>query len=160
VGRSRHTVAAGLDTSAFLTHFSIKANDVFGEDDYLVEAIVHDPSFSCELGSGQSHGTNLASLASGGDVFPICESYAPALARVRGFAQALLETEYAFELTDRETIEAIVVTDLRGNERELLEGDYSYDRDGGGLSLNPEALTPSDRSLRVEIQIHCQPVAR
>lgn len=154
------SVTDGSGTQALLSYFKENANEALGPDGYFVEAIIHDPSFSCELGSGQSYGTNLAALATDGAVFPICESYAPALARVRGFAQELLQTEYTFELTDRETIEAVVVTDQWGRERALAETAYDYDWEASRLTLDPTALTSSDRSLNVEIEIHCAPVAR
>lgn len=158
-GTSLRMVAFGLETSDLSSYFLRTADELFGEN-YVVEAIVHAPEFSCELGSGQSHGTNLASIATPGDVFPICESYAPALSRVRGFARELLQTEYEFELSNRETIEAVVITDQSGTERELSASDYAYDRDSARFTLNPAALRSSDRSLSVEIAVHCQPVAR
>jgi hypothetical protein len=149
------------DTPGLVTAFETKADEVLGPDDYFVEVIGFMPEFACDLAAGQSHATNLATLASSSaDVFPLCESYAPALGRIQNYATALLQTTYTLELGPRETLEGVYVTDLAGTERELDAADYSYDFDQSLLTLKAEAITGLDRSLRIELEIHCVPVAR
>lgn len=151
----------GTGPEDLVRHFNRKATAAFAEGAYFVETIVFAPQFSCSPASGQSYATNLVQVATTpDDVFPICESYAPALARVGDFAQALLETEYSVELSPRETLEAVVVTDSSGVKRELHSGDYTYDFDSALLLLNPAAIRSSDRELSIEIAIHCEFVVR
>lgn len=155
-------VAPGaLESSQLADYFRRQAESLFGANDYFVELIVFEPRFACEPESGQSHAENLLGIVSSqDDVFPICESYAPALERVGGFAQQALQTEYTFELSARETLEAIVVTDIAGRERRLGPHEYQYDFSTSRLSLAPGAITARDRKLTVEVAIHCSTVVR
>jgi hypothetical protein len=147
------------DTISMVREFQNTATEKFGESGFVVETILFDPAFSCELAEGQSHGTTLRELASTPeDVFPICESYAPALSRAERFARALLQTEYALELGPHESIEALVVTDEAGVERTLNATDYSHAN--GQLLINPEAISSGDVSLNVQILNVCVNSAR
>lgn len=150
-----------LDATLMVDAFEAKADEVFGVNNHFEEIIGFMPDFTCDVAEGQSHATNLARLASSlDDVFPLCESYAPALGRIQRYATELLQTEYVFTLDPRETLEGVFVTDLAGSERKLATADYTYDYDGARLSLDPEAITSADRSLRVELARHCTTVAR
>lgn len=151
----------GLEATDMVTAFRQTASEVFGQENHFVEVIGFMPEFSCEPGPGQSYATHLATLAtSADDVFPICESYAPALGRIQNYASSLLQTEYHFELGARETLEAVFVTDLTGTERELAVSDYDYTFESSTLTLHRDAITSRDRSLRVELEIHCTAVIR
>lgn len=154
-------LVSGSLTEDLVRHFRTVADQVFANGSYYVEVIGFLPSFSCELGDGQSYATTLSTLASSPqDVFPICESYAPALDRIESFASTLLETVYALPLSEYEEIESVRVANPAGQERELAEGDYRYDDVTQTLILRPEALTPRDVSLTVEVARNCVPKAR
>jgi hypothetical protein len=135
--------------------FKTKADRLFG-DGHFVEAIVFTPEFECLPEDGQSHATLLRYVATTqDDVFPICEPYAPALARVEEFSRTLLETEYSFVLDAGEDVESVEVTDGDGVVRELDPADYSYDPDAGQFEIDPVALTPFDASLTVQVARRC-----
>jgi hypothetical protein len=160
-GLSPHRLAAGATTPAQLAdHFLEQVDTVFGPDNYSVQLIAFRPEFACTPQAGQSYADNLASITSAENVFPICESYAPALERISGFAEGTLQAVYDFELSDRETLEAVVVTDLAGVERTLDPSQYQYDFTAFRLTLNRGAVTARDRELTVEVEIHCTPVVR
>jgi hypothetical protein len=157
---SARPVVGALDAAGMAQFFTQQAAAVFGEN-YSVETIVMDPSFSCELQAGQSYATVLRTIASSdADVFPICESYAPALQRVRGYAETLLQNEYTFSLGEKETISAVRVTDVDGTERTLTADQYDYDFDASKLTLHPGSINGRDRKLNVELEIHCTAVVR
>lgn len=150
------TFVAGTDPLALAAAFSSQAEQVFGNGKYFVEVIGLMPGFACPLGAGQSHASNLATLASSpADVFPICDSYAPALSRVRSYATGSLRTEYPLAISELETVEAVYVTDLLGAERELASDAYTHDFSLSTLRLEAGVLTNRDRTLRVELQVHC-----
>lgn len=158
---SIEAITAGKETSDLVAHFETTAARVFATGKHFVEVIGFDPRFACELRDGQSYATTLSTLASTPeDVFPICESYAPALARIERFAGTLLDSEYGFALSELEEIEAVRVTDRSGQERELRAEDYSYDAESQTLRLEPAAIGPNDVSLSVEVAINCIPKAR
>ncbi len=154
-------VPGALETSHLADYFLRQADTAFGADNYFVELIALQPQFECVPQSGQSYATSLLSIASSdADVFPICESYAPALDRISGFAQESLQVQYTFSLSERETLEAIVVTDLSGQERRLSPSQYQYDFFSSQLTLDRAAITARDRKLTVEVAIHCMRVVR
>jgi hypothetical protein len=102
----------------------------------------------------------LRSIASSdADVFPICESYAPALDRIDDFARTLIRTEYPLELALNETITSVVVTTLEGETRTLDAEQYSHDRERSLLSLDEGAIGSGDGEVEVEIELLCD-VAR
>jgi hypothetical protein len=137
-----------------IASFKSKAKSVFG-DRHFVEAIVFAPEFDCVPDKGQSYASNLRYVASTqSDVFPICESYAPALARVEDFSRALLQTEYAFPLKSGEAIDGIEIVNGDGEMRDLDASQYSLD-DDGVLRIDPEALTPFDVELTVQVARRC-----
>lgn len=138
--------------------FKSKAEDLFG-DQHFVEAIVFAPEFECTPDTGQSFATYLRYVASTqDDVFPICESYAPALSRVQEFSRALLRTEYEFTLKEGEDLEGIDVMNGEGEVRELLPDQYSLG--DGVLRIEPEALTSLDVELTVRLARACGGQAR
>jgi hypothetical protein len=158
---SRTSLVSGMTTDAIGSYFRSQAEAVFGSGHYLVEGILFDPRFSCELGSGQSHATNLARMiADPAHLFPLCESYAPALQGVLDFAQALIQTEFTLSLKEDEQITAVVVIDENGAERTLPASDYAFDKDSNQLSIDPTAIHATDVDLRVEVISDCRPVVR
>jgi hypothetical protein len=121
--------------------------------------IVFDPAFSCALGSGQSHATNLAAVvADRGRLFPICESYAPALNGVSSFAETLIQSQFPLALKDDETITSVVVVGNDGTERRLMDGQFKYDRMTQTLSVERSLIRATDANLRVEVSSGCRPV--
>jgi hypothetical protein len=145
-----------LPTQALADYFVQTRDRVFGSDRAFVETIVFDPGFECVPESGQSYAQLLRSVAtSDADVFPICESYAPALARIDDFAGSLLRTQYPLTLGPLEHIAAVVVTDLDGTRRTLGENDYTWDPDAGLLTLNEGVLSSSDRDLEIQLELDC-----
>jgi hypothetical protein len=156
-----HPLMLSTNALGMVREFQQQAKTVFGENGFVVETILFEPEFSCELQAGQSYGETLKELASTPqDVFPICESYAPALGRAQRFAEALLQTEYPLELGQYESIQSVVVTDREGVERTLAPEDFSHDRTAGVLHIEPSALSPLDESLSVEVLNVCVPKAR
>jgi hypothetical protein len=159
--QSAQAIIAGSQTDDLVDNFRRVADDAFAAGSYFVEVIGFDERFSCLPREGQSIATTLATVASTpDDVFPICESYAPALARIERFAGSLLDTQHGFALSRTEQIEAVRVTDSAGQERELGAGDFRYDPDTQTLVLQPEAIASSDVSLSVEVARDCVPDAR
>jgi hypothetical protein len=145
-----------LPTQALADHFLDGATRVFGTGNYFVETIVFDPSFDCVPQAGQSHASLLRTIASSdADVFPICESYAPALDRINDFAEALIRTDYPFETGSRETIGAVVVSNLEGEQRTLGADQYEYDRDAQLLTVTDGAITARDRDLEIRLELPC-----
>jgi hypothetical protein len=158
---SQKTLMEGNDTAAVGSYFRAKAESVFGPGKYLVQGILFDPQFSCPLGSGQSHAANLArTIGDPRHVFPLCESYAPALAGVLDFAQALIQTEFTLSLKDDEHVTNVVVLAADGSERTLAEGDYDFDEVTGRLTIAPTAITSTDSNLRIEVTSDCRPIVK
>lgn len=154
-------LVAGSSTQALSQAFRAQADERFGADHYLVEGILLSPEFSCELGPGQSHATNLIDMI--GDstyVFPLCGSYAPALDGVLTFAQALVQTEFLIDLNRYEDISGVILTDNAGSERTLSEAQFDFDFEAQLLSLDPLSIQSNDTNLRVEVTAYCEPVVR
>jgi hypothetical protein len=137
------------------------AASVFGTDRHLIEGIVLDPAFSCELGAGQSYATNLSLLVNDrSKLFPLCEPYAPALDGVLAFAENLIQTEFTVTLKDDETVTTVFVVEAGGTERALTADDFTYDRATSTLRVERAVLRLTDVSLRVEVTSDCRPVVR
>ncbi len=152
-------VTPGFMTEHLAHHVLQEAESQFGEDNFLVEAIVHDPSFSCELGAGQSYATNLSRIvADSRHLFPLCESYAPALASVLGFAQALTQTEFLLQLEEGESINQVLVEARDGAQRELPTTSWTYDDATGTLRIDRSVITGTDSRLNVEVTSACIPI--
>jgi hypothetical protein len=141
--------------------FHADADRAFGPENYFVETIVFDQSFACMPQAGQSYATQLETIATSPEhVFPICESYAPALQQVDDFAQELLQTEYSFELGKTEQIDGVTVESRDGTTRELASDDYQYDDATSTLDIDRAALQSSDLRLSVQVVDPCVPNAR
>ncbi len=156
---SKQPLINGTTTADIGAYFTSKAASVFAPNAYAMEAIVYEPNFSCQLGTGQSYATNLAAVV--GDpthLFPLCQSYAPALSGVLGFAQALIQTQYQLTLKQDEDVTDVVVVEKSGAKRELMKSDYSYSRDTGILTISQDALHSSDATLSVQVTSDCRPV--
>ncbi len=156
--QSRRRIELLPDGDGLVPGFLRAALEHFGESGFQVQVIGFDPDFECQPGPGQSHATALRELTArdgGGDIFPICGDYAPALAGIRGFAQRLLQTEIALELEPTETIASVRVREPGGNDRELPASGYRYDATTGILHVDGGALTPTDLALSVEIVDSC-----
>ncbi len=154
-------LVAGFTTSDLGNYFKDTAAQAFANGSYLLEGILLAPSFSCTLGAGQSYATNLMQLI-GDDqhIFPLCESYEPALADVLDFAHTLLQTDYALALADDEHVTGVVVVSNDSSERSLAASEYSVDEEAGRLSIDVTALHDTDANLRVEISSDCRPAVR
>jgi hypothetical protein len=162
-GTSSHVnVTPGTTNTADLgTYFKSVAAKAFAGGGYLLEGIVFDPSFSCTLGSGQSYATNLTRfIGDPSHIFPLCESYAPALDGVLGFAQTLLQTEFELALKNDEHITAVIVIAKDGTERSLPTAAYTFDASSAVLKIDPASIAATDANLRVEITSDCRPVVR
>jgi hypothetical protein len=160
-GYRQENLMPGENTDALGSYFKAGAQAAFGIGKYLLEAIVFDPSFSCTLGSGQSYATNLVrTIDDPTHVFSLCESYAPALAGVLDFAQALIQTEFSLSLEDDEQVTAVIVISETGAERTLSPMDYTFDETTQVLSIRPMAIAATDSDLRVEVTSDCRPIVR
>jgi len=149
----------GGQTSDLSSYIHTTATEKLGAGKYLAEAIVFDPAFSCPLNAGQSYATNLVDFV--GDrsrVFPLCESYAPALNGVWGFAQSLVTTRYPLRLAADEHVTAVVIVGKDGSERALAAGEYTHDEQSGVLELDRDAIRGTDAALRVEVTSECRKV--
>jgi hypothetical protein len=158
-GYAKHDLAPGTATDDIATYFKTTAAKAFAGGGYLLEGIVFDPSFSCTLGSGQSYATNLGRFI--GDkthLFPLCESYAPALEGVVGFAQTLIQTEFTLTLKADEHVSSVVIIAKDGSERKLGAAAYHFDPATQILKVDPASLGNADASLRVEVTSDCRPV--
>jgi hypothetical protein len=143
-------------TAELAAAFTARADAAFGAGEYFVATILHDAAFDCVLSGGQSYGTTLKTLATTpADVFPLCGDYAPALQRIRSFAQRLVKTDYHVTLKEDEELGAVSLTDRTGNERTLLPSDYDFDPATGMLSLHDGVLAPNDVSLQLRILRAC-----
>jgi hypothetical protein len=154
---SPRPLAVGTETADLARYVRTTATAKFGAANYLTEAIVLDPQFSCEVNAGQSHATNLVDFVSDRKyVFPLCESYAPALNGVWGFAQSLVTTEYPLMLEFDEHVSAVVIVAKDGSERALDSTQYSHDEASGVLTIDRQALRATDATLRVEVTSECR----
>lgn len=152
-------LTAGYMTDHLAHHFLEKAKSQFGDGGFLVEAIVHDPSFSCELGAGQSYATNLGKIVTDSShLFPLCGSYAPALASVLGFAESLIRTEFLLQLEDGESISQVLVESRDGAQRELPAASWTYDDATATLRVDRSAIAGTDSRLNVEVTSACIPI--
>jgi hypothetical protein len=150
-------LVAAQSTAEMIQTFKSSADRLIGKSNYSIEAIVLDPAFSCPLQPGQSYAPNLRSLASSGsDVFPLCEDYAPAIARIASFADYLIQTTFPLDLDDYEAVDSIVVTSKQGVGRTVAADSYTYDRAAKLLRFNPGVLTAQDESLAVNVARYCQ----
>lgn len=155
---STMSLMPGTTTADISRYFTGQASAVFAGGGYLVEAIVLDPAFSCPLGAGQSYAKTLASLAGPSHVFPLCQSYAPALDGVLGFAQTLIQTQFSLVLLADEQVTFVHVITKGGAERVLADNQFHYDRAAQILSIDRTALTGQDATLRVEVTSDCRPI--
>ncbi|HEY3498650.1 MAG TPA: hypothetical protein VGK73_28360 [Polyangiaceae bacterium] len=151
----------GTDPSAVAQYFTSRAASAFGPERHLIEGIVFDPRFDCQLGAGQSYATNvIGAIGDPTHVFSLCDSYAPALEGVLDFAEALVQTEFTLALEDDERVTSVVVVGKDGSERALSSSDYTFDETSGRLSVEKSAIVGDDANLRVEVTSDCRPVVR
>jgi hypothetical protein len=157
---SHVNVTPGTTNTADIgAYFKNQAAKAFAGGSYLLEGILFDPSFSCKLGSGQSYAANLARFIDNpSHLFALCESYAPALDGVLGFAQTLLQTEFSLDLKADEHITAVIVIAKDGRERNLTDTAYDFDTSTAVLKIDPASIAANDANLRVEITSDCRPV--
>ena len=149
------------NTADIGNYFKTTAAKAFASGGYLLEGILFDPSFSCTLGSGQSYATNLAGfIADKSHLFPLCESYAPALDGVLGFAQTLIQTEFKLELEDDEHVSDVIIVGKDNAERKLPVAAFQFDAATGTLTVDPASIRATDINLRVEITSECRPILR
>jgi hypothetical protein len=159
--QSHKNLMPGTDARAVAQYFTSGVASAFGPGQYLVEGIVFDPRFGCQLGTGQSYATNIiGAIGDPTHVFSLCDSYAPALDGVLDFAQALITTEFSLTLADDEHVTAIVVLRKDGSERTLLASEYTFDEASGRLSIQKSAIHGDDANLRVEVTSDCRPLVR
>jgi hypothetical protein len=157
----RKPLVKSLNAADLARFVKTTAAGTFGADRHLIEGIVLDPEFSCELGAGQSYATNLSLLVTDrSKLFPLCEPYAPALDGVLAFAQNLIQTEFTVTLKDDEDVTAVFIVQSDGSERALATGDFSYDRATATLRVERDVLRLTDVSLRVEVTSDCRPVVK
>jgi hypothetical protein len=158
---SPRPLMSGLSTADIGAYFKTKASTVFKPNAYQLEGIVLEPEFSCSLGQGQSYATNLAQfIGDKSHLFPICESYAPALAGVLSFAQGLIQTDFPLQLAADEHVTLVRVIAKDGTERTLDGSAYTYSSATQTLSLSRTALTSQDSTLRVEVTSDCRPIIK
>ena len=159
---SHVNVTPGTTNTADIgTYFKTTAAKAFAGGGYLLEGILFDPSFSCTLGSGQSYATNLAGfIGDKSHLFPLCQSYAPALDGVLSFAQTLIQTEFKLELKSDEHVSDVIIVNRDNAERKLTAATYQFDAATGTLKVDPASIRGSDANLRVEITSECRPIVR
>lgn len=151
----------GSTTENLSYYFRNTASATFGPGHYLVEGIVLDPAFSCPLGPGQSYATNLAAMInSPTHLFPLCESYAPALEGVLDFAQDLVQTEFTLDLADDEDVTSVTVVDAYGVERTLSVDQFEFDVETQLLEIAPGVIASTDTDLDVEVTSACRPIVK
>jgi hypothetical protein len=152
-------VVQASSTGEMIVAFKTSADRLFGPRNYSVESIILDPMFSCPLKPGQSFGANLRTLASGpGDVFPLCQDYAPALQRVQGFADYLVQSDFPLDLDPYEDVDSVVVTNRMGMQRTVQKPLFHYDRAAKVLRFDPGVLGAQDDSLSVNVARYCEVV--
>ena len=158
-GMTPRPLVHGSETAELSRYIHSNASAKLGPSNYLAEAIVFDPAFGCPVNSGQSYATNLVEFV--GDrskVFPLCESYAPALNGIWGFAQSLVTTSYPLKLKSDEHVTAVVVIGKDGAERSLAPSQYEHDEDTGILEIDRDAIRGTDSTLRVEVTSDCRKI--
>lgn len=155
-------LTSGSTTDALASYFRSQADSALGSTHYLVQGIVLDSAFSCPLGPGQSYAQNLARMIGArSHLFPLCESYAPALGGVLDFAKTLIQTDFTLSsLEDDEDVTAVTVIDASGAPRQLPDSQYQFDLQTRVLHIEPSAILDSDTDLRVEVTSACRPVVR
>jgi hypothetical protein len=154
-------LVSAKSTADMIQSFKTSADRTIGKGNYSIEAIVLDPAFNCPLHSGQSYAPNLRTLAtSAGDVFPLCEDYAPAIERIASFANYLVQTTFPLDLDEYEDIDSVVVTSKQGVQRTAATNGYTYDRDAKLLRFNAGALTAQDESLAVNVARYCEVIIK
>jgi len=158
-GLSPNRLMSGTTTTDIIAYFRDKALSVFAGGSQLVEAIIFDPAFSCTLGSGQSYATNLAGLvADRCRLFPLCESYAPALDGVSTFVETLIQSQFPLVLKEDESVTLVAIIGKDGSERSLRDGQFSYNRATQTLTVDRSLIHATDTNLRVEISSGCRPI--
>ena len=159
-GERTTPLVSGSGTADMIRSFKGSADQWIGSGNYSIESIVLDPAFSCPLNPGQSYASNLRSLASSAnDVFPLCEDYAPALARIASFADYLIQTTFPLDLDGYEAVDSVVVTNRQGMPRTLAASSYTYDRTAKLLRFTTGVLTAQDDSLAVNVARYCEIIA-
>jgi hypothetical protein len=154
-------IMPGVTTTELVDHVKRSAQAIFGESGHRFEVIGFDPSFRCAPQPGQSHAENLRRLLrSSADLFPICESYAPALSAVGAFAETLVAHELPLELQAGEQLASAIVVDAAGAERLLSASAFRYDAAGRRLVFVPGTLTAQDRSLKLTLIRSCPMIVR
>jgi len=153
---------SGSTTNALASYFRSQADSVLGASHYLVQGIVLDSAFSCPLGPGQSYAQNLARMIGArSQLFPLCESYAPALGGVLDFAKTLIQTDFTLSsLADDEDVTAVTVVGANGATRHLSGDQYHFDQQTRVLRVEPSAILDTDTDLKVEVTSACRPVVR
>ena len=147
------------NTAEMIGAFKSSADRLFGARNHSVESIIFDPAFTCPLKPGQSYGANLRLLASSkDDVFPICQDYAPALARIESFADYLVQNDFPLDLDAYEDVDSVVVTDRAGVQRTVQKPQFRYDRAAKVLHFTPGVLGAQDLSLSVNVARYCEVV--
>jgi hypothetical protein len=158
---SKESLTTGWTTENLGNYFRNMADSQFGRAHYLVEGILLDPAFSCELGPGQSYAANLAAMIDDPThLFPLCESYAPALAGVLEFAQDLVQTEFVLDLEDDEDVSAVTVVDGSGVGRMLSADQYQFDVATQILRIEPGVIASTDTDVDVEVTSACRPIVK
>lgn len=156
---SPKSLMPGTTTADIGQYFKTTAAQVFRTGGYLLEGIVHHPSFSCTLGDGQSYAEELSRfIGDENHLFPLCGSYAPALDAVLGFAQTLVQTRFTLMLEPDEEVSDVVIIGKDGSSRKLDRSAYTFTPETGTLRIEPAAIGGSDASLKVEITSACRPI--
>jgi hypothetical protein len=162
-GYGEHTtpLVSATSTAEMIQTFKSSAERLIGKGNYSIETIVLDPTFSCPVNPGQSYAANLRTLASSsGDVFPLCQDYAPAIERIASFADYLVQTTFPLDLDEYEDIDSVVVTNKQGVQRVMAAASYSYDRTAKLLRFAAGALTAQDDSLAVNVARYCEVIIK
>lgn len=160
-GYSPKELMPGSTTADIGAYFKTKASTAFKPNTYQLEAIVFEPEFSCSIKQGQSNATNIGQfIGDKSHLFPICASYAPALAGVLSFAQGLIQTDYPLQLAADEHVTFVHILAKDGSERTLDSSAYTYSVSTQTLSLSRSALSNQDSTLRVEVTSDCRPVIK
>lgn len=148
-------------TADMVKSFKSSADRLIGPSNYSVEIIGLDPAFDCPVRSGQSYASNLRTLASSSrDVFPLCEDYAPAVARIADFADYLIQTTFPLDLDDFEAVDSVVVTDKQGKKHTVASSGYRYDDKAKQLVFSPGILGAQDDTLAVNVARECHRIIR
>jgi hypothetical protein len=159
--QTHQNLMPGTDTNSVAQYFTSRLTGAFGPQQYLVEGIVFDQRFGCQLGAGQSYATNISrAIGDPTHVFSLCDTYAPALDGVLDFAQALIKTDFSLTLEQDEHVTAVIVIGKNGTERTLSSAEYTFDETSGHLIVQKSAIHGDDANLRVEVTSDCRPLVR